>query len=66
MEGLNSNLNLNADASPRVMPGIGEWGPDDVPTTRRKRRMRWWVSIALVVSLAAVTGFGAWVWLQLR
>ncbi len=66
MEGLNSNLNLNADASPRVVPGIGEWGPDGVPTTRRKRRMRWWVSIALVVSLAAVVGLGAWVWLQLR
>ena len=39
-EGLNSDLNLNVGAPPRVRPGMGEWGPQEVPTTRQKRRMR--------------------------
>ncbi len=53
MDGLNSNLNLNGPVSPRVMPGLGEWGPVGVPTTRAKKRQRW-VVIGLVVLLFAV------------
>lgn len=60
MEGLNSNLNLNGPVPPRVMPGLGEWGPQAVPTTRSKRRQRWLVVglvallVVLVVALEAV------------
>ena len=55
VEGLNSNLNLNGRVSPRVMPRIGEWAPDDVPSTRGKRRMRWIVlGLLLAVTTALV------------
>ena len=47
-EGLNSDLNLNVGAPPRVRPQMGEWGPLDVPPTRKKRRMRWWTILVLV------------------
>lgn len=62
MEGLNSNLDLNAAASPRVRPRLGEWGPDDVPTTRAKRRARWWAVTAFTVLLALVVALGYRVW----
>lgn len=66
MEGLNSNLNLNAGAPPRVQPRIGEWGPQQVPATRRKKRMRWWVSLALLGVVALIFGYGYYVYLQVR
>lgn len=66
MEGLNSNLNLNAGAPPRVQPRIGEWGPQQVPATRRKKRMRWWVSLALLGVVALLFGYGYYVYLQVR
>lgn len=62
MEGLNSDLNLNAGVSPRAMPRIGEWGPAGVPTTRQKRRQRWWVIAGAVAALAAVCLLGWWVY----
>ena len=55
-EGLNSDLNLNVGAHPRVQPRLGEWGPLDVPATRQKRRMRWWTLLALLGVTAAVVG----------
>lgn len=58
MDGLNSNLNLNGRVSPRVMPATGAWGPDGVPTTRTKKRARWWTLVVAVVALAAVVAFG--------
>lgn len=65
-EGLNSNLNLNVGAPPRVQPRIGEWGPVDVPATRQKKRMRWWTVLALVLVTAAVCGYGYWMYTLLR
>ena len=44
-EGLNSDLNLNVGAPPRVRPGMGEWGPQEVPT---------WVQALRVGDLALV------------
>lgn len=65
MDGLNSDLNLNPGVAPRAMPRLGEWGPEDVPSTRSKRRQRWWVLLALVVVLAAVIGVGTFAYLVL-
>lgn len=62
MEGLNSNLNLNGPVSPRVMPGIGEWGPAHVPTTRSKKRQRWIVVGLLVVLAGLVVLLEALLW----
>lgn len=66
MDGLNSNLNLNGRVSPRVMPNMGEWGPEGVPTTRKKKRARWLTLLVAVLVLAAVIAFGAYAYLQLR
>jgi hypothetical protein len=57
-----SNLNLHGAAPPRVLPTIGEWGPEQVPTTRSKRRMRIWVSLALLVALTATFLFGWYIY----
>jgi hypothetical protein len=65
-EGLNSDLNLNVGAHPRVQPRLGEWGPLDVPATRQKRRMRWWTLLALLGVTAAVVGYGYWIYTMLR
>mgnify|MGYP000858748744 FL=1 len=65
-EGLNSDLNLNVGAPPRVRPQMGEWGPLDVPPTRKKRRMRWWTILALVLVTAAVVGYGYWIYTIIR
>ena len=61
-EGLNSNLNLNEGAPPRVRPAMGEWGPNEVPTTRVKRRQRWFAIGAIVVVLAVVVTYGYFMW----
>ncbi len=56
-DGLNSNLNLNQGAPPRVRPVMGEWGPVNVPNTRAKRRGRWFAIGALVLALAVLVGY---------
>ncbi|MDO5535149.1 MAG: hypothetical protein Q4F65_10920 [Propionibacteriaceae bacterium] len=66
MEGLNTDLDLNGTTSPRVRPHVGEWPPADVPTTRRKRALRWWTIAATVVALVAVVAFGYVAYLALR
>ena len=65
-EGLNSNLNLNEGAPPRVRPVMGEWGPLDVPNTRSKKRGRWFAIGALVVGLAVLLAYGYWMWTIFR
>ncbi|MCB0912144.1 MAG: hypothetical protein KDB60_11075 [Propionibacteriaceae bacterium] len=65
-EGLNSDLNLNVGAPPRVRPQMGEWGPLNVPPTRKKRRMRWWTILVLVLVTAAVVGYGYWIYTIIR
>ena len=57
-----TNLDLNDGAPLRVQPGAGEWGPSEVMTTRAKRRARWLWSIAFVLAVAALFGFGYWVY----
>ncbi|MBA3021360.1 hypothetical protein [Propionicimonas sp.] len=65
-EGLNSNLNLNEGAPPRVRPAMGEWGPTEVPNTRTKKRHRWFAIAGLVVVLAVVVTYGYYMWTLLR
>lgn len=65
-EGLNSDLNLNPGATPRVMPRVGEWGPVDVPGTRVKRRWRWYAIGAFVLVLSVVVGYGYWIYTMVR
>ena len=57
-----SNLNLNGRTPLRVQPKIGEWGPEQVPTTRQKKRMRVYVSIALPVAMLACFALGWYVY----
>ncbi|MGC4152576.1 MAG: hypothetical protein QM628_05790 [Propionicimonas sp.] len=66
MDGLNSNLNLNEGAPSRVMPRIGEWGPLEVPATRAKRRMRWWVILITFGVTAVTVGYGYWIYTMIR
>lgn len=54
MPRLSSNLNLNAGTPPRVQPNLGDWGPERVPSTRSKKRMRIWVGLALLGALLAI------------
>lgn len=65
MDGLNSNLNLNGPVPPRTMPVIGEWGPVDVLSTKKKRRQRWLTLGAAVGVLAALIALGWWAWTML-
>ncbi len=65
MEGLNSNLNLNEGAPPRVIPGIGEWSPLEVPATKKKKRQRWITLAVFVIVLAVVTLYGYYMYTQL-
>ncbi|HSN44418.1 MAG TPA: hypothetical protein VLR88_10215 [Propionibacteriaceae bacterium] len=53
-----SDLNLNGRTPPRVQPKVGEWGPEKVPTTASKKRMRIWVSLAFVGSVIALCLLG--------
>ena len=53
-----SNLNLNGRTPLRVQPKVGIWGPEGVPTTRAKKRMRIWVSLAFVLAVAVITFLG--------
>ena len=57
-----SNLNLHGRTPPRVQPTIGEWGPAKVPTTKQKRRMRIWVTLALLGALIAIFLLGWYVY----
>jgi hypothetical protein len=57
-----SNLNLHGATPPRVQPSVGEWGPVKVPTTKQKKRMRIWVSLALLGSLLAIFLLGWYVY----
>lgn len=62
MEGLNSDLNLNGPVSPRVVPGLGEWGPANVPSTRAKKRQRWLVIGLTVLAVGLVVALEALLW----
>lgn len=49
-----SDLDLDDPAPVRARPRVGEWGPDLVPTTRRKMMLRVWVGTAFAAGIAAV------------
>jgi hypothetical protein len=53
-----SDLNLNGSTPARVQPRLGEWGPEMVPSTGQKRRMRIWVGLALLGAMLALFGLG--------
>ena len=57
-----SNLNLNGATPPRVRPFLGEWGPELVPGTRQKKRMRIWVGLALLAGMLAIFLLGWYVY----
>lgn len=61
-EGLNSNLNLNQGAPARVRPALGEWGPVDVPSTRSKRRQRWFAIGGLLLAVTVLVTYGYFMW----
>ncbi|MDR1450029.1 MAG: hypothetical protein LBI84_07510 [Propionibacteriaceae bacterium] len=51
--GLFTDLSLHGDLPARAQPGIGEWGPERVVTTRSKRRARvLWPLVFTVVATA--------------
>ena len=53
-----TNLSLHGTTPLRAQPGVGEWGPDSVQPTRRKRLNRWlWIS-AFVAVIAILFIFG--------
>lgn len=66
MEGLNSKLNLNAGAPPRVWPTLGEWGPAQVPSTRQKKRMRWWVGSGFLAAAVVVFLYGWYIFTMMQ
>lgn len=66
MEGLNSKLNLNAGAPPRVWPRLGEWGPVEVPSTRQKKRMRLWVGLGFIGASAVVFLYGWYIFTMMQ
>ena len=57
-----SDLNLNGSTPPRVQPRLGEWGPELVPSTGQKRRMRIWVGLVLLGAMLALFGLGWYVY----
>jgi hypothetical protein len=57
-----SNLNLNGSTPPRVQPRLGEWGPELVPSTRQKKRMRIWVGLVLLGAMLAIVALGWYVY----
>lgn len=57
-----SNLNLNGSTPPRVQPAIGDWGPEKVPSTKAKKRMRIWVGLALFAAMLACFLLGWYVY----
>lgn len=57
-----SNLNLNGSTPPRVRPTLGDWGPEQIPSTRAKKRMRIYVGLALLAALLAIFLLGWFVY----
>lgn len=53
-----TDLRLDGDATARARPRIGEWGPEQVPSTRWKRWQRVLAIVVFVVALIAVVLLG--------
>lgn len=61
-----SNLNLNGPVPARVRPTIGEWGPQGLPSTKHKKRVRWITPVAFVLALCALVVLGWYFWTAFR
>ncbi len=55
-----SDLNLHGNSPARVQPEVGEWGPRNVPSTPAKKRMRIWVTLALIAAITALFLLGTY------
>ncbi|GAB3623236.1 hypothetical protein GCM10027418_13180 [Mariniluteicoccus endophyticus] len=64
-KGMVSDLDLNGTVPPRAVPVLGDWGPDEVVSTRAKRRQRWVVPVLFVVALVVVGVAWRYFWLRL-
>lgn len=53
-----SEVDLDGASPVRVRPGVGEWGPVNVPSTAQKKRMRIWVVLAFIASACLVCFLG--------
>ena len=45
-----------------MQPAVGEWGPVKVPSTKQKKRMRIWASLALLGGLIVIFLLGWYVY----
>ena len=53
-----TNLSLHGTTPLRAQPSVGEWGPESVQPTRRKRLTRWLWIAAFVAVMAVLFIFG--------
>ena len=53
-----SDLKLDGDTPVRVRPGVGEWGPVEVPTTSAKKRGRVVAVLLFAVALVVIVVAG--------
>lgn len=59
LNGSTPNARLSGQQTPvRVHPRWGEWGPENVPTTRNKKRQRVGAVVALLLALTALCLLG--------
>lgn len=55
-----TDLNLDGRSATRARPRLGDWGPDNVPTTRWKKWQRVLVPLAFVLAAIAVIALGTY------
>lgn len=60
-----SNLNLNGPSPMRAQPKVGEWGPQQVPSTRWKKWQRVLVPLLAVALAVGVFFLGRMFYLML-
>lgn len=58
-----SDLKLDGDAPVRARPGVGEWGPVDVPATSAKKRGRL-VAVLLFAAALVVIVVAGFFWFK--
>ena len=57
-----TDLDLNSNTPIRVQPGLGEWGPNEIMPTKRKKLTRWIWSGALILVVGTLFVFGHFVY----
>lgn len=60
-----SNLNLNGPSPMRAQPKVGEWGPEQVPSTRWKKWQRVLVPVIAIALAVGVFFLGRMFYLML-